>query len=107
MNSSFWHWVVRSVGLLLLSGLLLSVSCHPYRLPTPQGPSQPKVKRGVLKPKGDENADGTVTSNEKTELKVQRNSYDKNGLLKKEKYERRRLKKKVGYRSFLGIPLPF
>jgi hypothetical protein len=42
-----------------------------------------------------------------TALKGQRNSYDKNGMLKKKKYERRRLKRKVGQRMLFGHPLPF
>jgi hypothetical protein len=41
-----------------------------------------------------------------TALKGQRNSYDKNGLLKKKKYERRRIKRKTGQRMLFGRPFP-
>ena len=93
-----------AVWLLVLSGSL-TTACHSHRIPNPTGPPQPKVKKAA---KGavdaTEAADGTTTA---PAPKPQRNSYDKNGLLKKPKYERRRLKRKVGQREFLGIPLPF
>ena len=44
---------------------------------------------------------------EKEAVKTEKNSYDKQGLLKKPKYERRKLKRKVGQRKFRGIVLPF
>jgi hypothetical protein len=92
------------LALLLLSGLM-SVTCHPYRIPNPKGPPQPKVHKAK---KGDavEAADGTSTGST-TVAKPIKNSYDKHELLKKPKYKRRRLKQKVGPRRFLGIPLPF
>ncbi|MBD2714095.1 hypothetical protein KBK19_03500 [Microvirga sp. STR05] len=95
------------VTLCLLLGLLLaSCQSHRYALPSPQGPPQPKVKKAA-KGADDANADGSSTSAEPVEVKIQKNSYTKNGLLKKPKYERRKLKKKVGQRKFLGFTLPF
>jgi len=91
----------------LLSGLLLlaETGCHRYAMPSPKGPPQPKVKKAA---KGaDANADGSAASTEPVDVKPQKNSYDKNGLLKKPKYERRRRTHKVGQRKFLGIVLPF
>ncbi|WP_152981664.1 hypothetical protein [Hymenobacter sp. AT01-02] len=98
----------RRLSLLLLAALLLlsAPACHRYRLPSPKGPPQPKVKKAA--PTSDnQSADGRDMSVDKGEVKTQKNSYDKNGLLKKPKYERRRLKRKVGQRKFLGITLPF
>lgn len=98
----------RGLLLLVLSLWLLGTqtSCHRYRIPSPTGPPQPKVKKAAT---GDANqsADGRVLENSSSDLKIQHNSYDKNGLLKKKKYERRRLKHKVGQRKFMGIVLPF
>ena len=95
------------VTLCLLLGLLLAAcQSHRYALPSPQGPPQPKVKKAA-KGADDANADGNTTSAEPVEVKIQKNGYTKNGLLKKPKYERRKLKKKVGQRTFLGITLPF
>jgi hypothetical protein len=91
------------VGLVLLSGLL-SVTCHPYRLPNPKAPPRPKVSKA--KKPGSEMADGNSASSG-TEVKPVKNSYDKHGLMKKPKYERRRLKTKVGQRKILGLTLPF
>ncbi|MBC6697315.1 hypothetical protein [Hymenobacter sp. BT190] len=93
------------VTLCLLGALLAGSSCHRYALPSPKGPPQPKVKRSA-RGAADANADGTADA-APAEVKTQKNSYTKNGLLKKPKYERRRLKRKVGQRKFLGITLPF
>ncbi|MBT9395445.1 hypothetical protein KLP40_19935 [Hymenobacter sp. NST-14] len=102
--SAFWG---RRLGLLsLAAGLLLTApACHRYRLPSPKGPPQAKVKKA--KKPTNESADGRALDVEKEAVKAQKNSYDKKGLLKKPKLERRRLKRKVGPRRFLGIPLPF
>lgn len=98
---------MKQVGILLLSLTLLAGSgCHRYAMPSPKGPPQPKVKKAA-KGSADANADGTAGSSEPVEVKIQKNSYTKNGLLKKPKYERRKLKKKVGQRKFLGFTLPF
>ncbi|GAA3998420.1 hypothetical protein GCM10022408_06530 [Hymenobacter fastidiosus] len=96
----------RVLGLLLLS-CLLSVTCHPYRIPNPTGPPQPRVRKAsrAAKP-ADESADGRSAAGA-TEAKPMRNSYDRHEMLKKPKYKRRRLKHKVGQRKFLGITLPF
>lgn len=92
--------------LLLAAGLLLTApACRSYRIPDPKGPPQPKVKKA--KNPGNESADGRALDVEKESVKTQKNSYDKNGLLKKPKMERRRLKHKVGQRKFLGFTLPF
>jgi hypothetical protein len=93
--------------LLLLSALLLLASCqsHRYALPSPTGPPQPKVKKSARS--ADQNADGSAASTEVADVKTQKNSYDKNGLLKKPKYQRRKLTRKVGQRKFLGFVLPF
>ncbi|MCB2406685.1 hypothetical protein [Hymenobacter lucidus] len=93
----------RVLGLVLMC-FLMSVSCHPYRIPNPKGPPQPKVHKA--KTADTEAADGRSTD-VTTEAKPIKNSYDKNGILKKPKYNSRRLKKKVGQRKFLGITLPF
>ncbi|SHL42057.1 hypothetical protein SAMN02746009_02723 [Hymenobacter psychrotolerans DSM 18569] len=92
--------------MLCLLTLLAGSGCHRYALPSPKGPPQPKVKKAA-KGSADANADGTAASSEPVEVKIQKNSYTKNGLLKKPKYERRKLKKKVGQRRFLGFTLPF
>ena len=91
-----------------MSSLLLLGACqsHRYALPSPKGPPQPKVKKSARR-SADENADGTAVSVAAAEVKPQKNSYDKNGLLKKPKYARRKLTRKVGQRKFLGIVLPF
>lgn len=98
----------RRVRLLLLAGLLLlaAPACHRYRLPSPTGPPQPKTKKAAAS-SDNQSADGRDMSVEKEEVKTQKNSYDKDGLLKKPKYERRRIRRKVGQRKFLGIVLPF
>jgi hypothetical protein len=83
---------------LLAFALTLTTACRPYRLPSPQAPPQPKATTNT----GDNGGAAPVTA-----LKGQRNSYDKNGLLKKKKYERRRLKHKSGQRMIFGRPLPF
>ncbi|MCB2376567.1 hypothetical protein LGH70_03175 [Hymenobacter sp. BT635] len=94
----------RVVGGVALGFLLMAGGgCRPYRMPNPTGPPQPKVKAVN---KDEVSADGRSTG-ATTEMKPIKNNYDKNGLLKKPKYERRRLKKKVGQRTFLGITLPF
>ncbi|MCC3156515.1 hypothetical protein LJ737_04655 [Hymenobacter sp. 15J16-1T3B] len=80
---------------------------HPYRIPNPKGPVV-KVKKSKKKdPDATEAADGSTTDASAEPAKVQKNSYDKNGLLKKPKMNRRKLKKKIGQRRFLGITLPF
>ncbi|TGE09689.1 hypothetical protein [Hymenobacter fodinae] len=96
----------RRLGLLLVAGLLLLIApaCHSYRIPNPKGPPQPKVKKAAA---DNQAANGQALSVEKEDVKTQKNSYDKQGLLKKPKYERRRVKRKVGQRKFLGIVLPF
>lgn len=90
---------------LLVLLLLLGAACRPYRLPTPKGPPQPKAKKA--RNVDNESADGRALVVEKEAVKTEKNSYDKNGLLKKPKYERRRLKHKVGQRKFMGIVLPW
>lgn len=95
----------RCLPLLALAGLLmLAPACRPYRIPNPTGPPQPKVKKA--RSAGNESADGRALDVEKEAVKTQKNSYDKNGLLKKPKYERRKVKRKVGQRKVLGITLP-
>ncbi|RPD49601.1 hypothetical protein DNI29_02020 [Hymenobacter sediminis] len=95
----------RRLPLLLLVGALAVASaCRPYRIPSPTGPPQPKVKKG--KNVDNQSADGRALDVEKEAVKTQKNSYDKNGLLKKPKYERRKVKRKVGQRKILGIMLP-
>lgn len=101
MIHTSWRSARTAVWLLLLSGFL-ATACHSHRIPNPTGPPQPKVK-AAKSADGTEAADGSTTA----PPKPQRNSYDKNGLLKKPKYERRRVKRKVGQRKFLGIILPF
>lgn len=91
------------LGLALLS-TLLSVTCHPYRIPNPTGPPRPKVHKA--KKTETETAAGTNETST-TEVKPIKNSYDKREMLKKPKYNRRKLKHKVGQRKFLGITLPF
>lgn len=83
---------------LFVLALTFTTACRPYRLPSPQAPPQPKAQTST----GDNGGAAPVV-----ELKGQHNSYDKNGLLKKKKYERRRLKRKVGQRMLFGRPLPF
>ncbi len=98
---------LKNLFILLTSGFLLLAACqsHRYALPSPKGPPQPKVKKAA-KGSVDENADGTAVD-ATVEVKPQKNSYDKDGLLKKPKYERRKLVRKVGQRKFLGFVLPF
>ncbi|RTQ45823.1 hypothetical protein EJV47_23615 [Hymenobacter gummosus] len=95
--------------LVLLAGPALS-GCrlfHPYRIPNPQGPTVKKKKVKKADPDATEAADGSTTDTSAEPPKVQKNSYDKNGLLKKPKLNRRKLKKKIGPRRILGIPVPF
>ncbi|UPL48789.1 hypothetical protein [Hymenobacter sublimis] len=94
---------VRLVVLVALL-LLTAPACHRYRLPSPTGPPQPKVKKASNP--DNQSADGRALDVEKEAVKTKKNSYDKQGLLKKPKYERRRLKHKVGQRKILGITLP-
>ncbi|WP_426493493.1 hypothetical protein [Hymenobacter sp. 102] len=92
--------------LLVAAALLLSApACHSYRIPNPKGPPQPKVKKAQNADNA--SADGRVLDVEKEAVKTEKNSYDKNGLLKKPKMARRRVKHKVGQRKFLGFVLPF
>ncbi|RSK37354.1 hypothetical protein [Hymenobacter metallilatus] len=96
----------RHLPLLLVMAVLLAApACHSYRIPNPEGPPRPKVKKNQNP--ANESADGRALDVEKEAVKTQKNSYDKNGLLKKPKMERRRLKHKVGQRKILGITLPF
>lgn len=102
----YFSGAFRPTLLLVAVLLLLSASaCHSYRIPNPTGPPQPKVKKA--KNVDNQAANGQALSVEKEAVKTQKNSYDKQGLLKKPKYERRRVKRKVGQRKFLGIVLPF
>lgn len=82
---------------VLVSSLGLTSGCHRYRIPDPKGPPQPKVKLG----KADSN--GTGMSEAVSSLKTDKKSYDKQGLLKQKKYERRKLTRKVGQRKIFGI----
>ena len=91
---------------LLLAMLLVGAGCHRYALPSPKGPPQPKVKKAA-KGSDEANDDGSSASTDPAEMKIEKNSYDKKGLLKKPKYERRIRKRKVGQRKFLGFTLPF
>ncbi|MCR5888464.1 hypothetical protein LRS06_11940 [Hymenobacter sp. J193] len=91
---TFFHLL----GTVLLVGCLgLSSGCHRYRIPDPKGPPQPKVKLG----KADSNGSGL--SEAVSSLKTEKKSYDKQGLLKQKKYERRKLTRKVGQRKIFGI----
>ena len=101
-HNSMKRFVTLCLPLLLL--LLLGSGCHRYALPTPKGPPQPKVKKIAS---ADQNGDGTALTTAPSEVKTQKNSYDKNGLLKKPRYARRRVEHKVGQRRFLGFTLPF
>ncbi|QIX61385.1 hypothetical protein HER32_09425 [Hymenobacter sp. BT18] len=83
--------------LALVGCLALSTGCHRYRIPDPKGPPQPKVKLG----KADSNGSGM--SEAVSSLKTDKKSYDKQGLLKQKKYERRKLTRKVGQRKIFGI----
>jgi hypothetical protein len=94
-----------SVGLLAASLLLAAPACHSYRIPNPKGPPQPKVKKALNADNA--SADGRALDVEKEAVKTEKNSYDKHGLLKKPKMERRRVRHKVGQRKFLGFVLPF
>lgn len=99
----------RLLLLLLLAGPALT-GCrlfHPYRIPNPKGPVVTVKKAKKKDPNATEAADGTTTDAAADPPKVQRNSYDKNGLLKKPKLNRRKLKKKIGPVRVLGIPIPF
>ncbi|WP_157547690.1 hypothetical protein [Hymenobacter sp. DG25A] len=83
--------------LVLACALMLGTGCHRYRIPSPKGPPQPKVKLGKA------GKNGTGMSAAVAELKTPKKSFDKQGLLKQKKYERRKLKHKVGQRKFMGI----
>lgn len=96
-------WRPRALLLAVLV-LLAASGCHSYRIPSPTGPPQPKVKKASNP--DNQSADGRALDVEKEAVKTQKNSYDKDGLLKKPKYERRRVKRKVGQRKILGIMLP-
>lgn len=97
----------QQIGLWLLAAWLVAAApaCRPYRLPSPTGPPQPKIKKA--KNPDNQAADGRALEVEKEAVKTKKNSYTKEGLLKKPKYERRRLKHKVGQRKIFGITLPF
>ncbi|TGE15948.1 hypothetical protein [Hymenobacter elongatus] len=100
-------FLFRGLRRLLALGLLsclLSVTCHPYRIPNPTGPPRPKVTKA--KKVDNEAADGR-SLDVATEAKPIKNRYDKHDMLKKPKYKSRRLKKKVGQRTIFGFPLPF
>ncbi|HEX8350697.1 MAG TPA: hypothetical protein VF598_12105 [Hymenobacter sp.] len=105
MTSFFLRRARLAAQLLLLTSLLTTAACHSYRIPSPTGPPQPKQ----TKAKPAKNADGEAAADGTAVVapKPQRNSYDKNGLMKKPKYERRRVRHKVGQRKFLGFILPF
>lgn len=86
------------LGTVLLFGCLaLSTGCHRYRIPDPKGPPQPKVKLGKAE------SNGSGLSEAVSSLKTEKKSYDKQGLLKQKKYERRKLTRKVGQRKIFGI----
>lgn len=95
---------IRSLLLVLLSGwlLLAHTGCHRYHISDPKGPPQPKMKKAAATA-SEQSADGRDQSKSQAEAPPQHNSYDKQGLLKKKKYERRRLTRKVGQYRFLGI----
>ncbi|NVO85596.1 hypothetical protein [Hymenobacter terrestris] len=101
-NSGRW----LSMG-LVAALLLAAPACqrHPYRIPDPKGPPIAKVKRN--RTPGNESADGRVLDVEREAVKMPKNRLDNQGLVKKPKHERRRLKRKVGQRKFLGFVLPF
>lgn len=87
----------RWPSVLVLAVLLLcSTGCHRFRIPDPKGPPQPKVKLG----KAEKN--GTGLSTAVSELKTSKKGFDKQGLLKQKKYERRKLTHKVGQRKIFG-----
>jgi hypothetical protein len=93
----------RLLVVVLLAGPALS-GCrlfHPYRIPDPKGPPQPHSTKKKSGKDATEAADGSTTDTSSEPAKVQKNSYDKGGLLKKPKLKRRRLKHKVGQRKFL------
>lgn len=102
MITSFLCKARTAVWLLVLS-CLLTTACHSHRIPSPTGPPQPKKVKASKTADATETADGSTA----TAPPPQHNSYDKNGLLKKPKLERRRVKHKVGQLKFLGIVLPF
>lgn len=88
-----------SLGVCLLGA---PIGCHSHRIPNPTGPAQSKTKKttGTTDKQG---ADSQGTETAQAATKPQRNSYDKNGILKKKKYARRRLTHKNGQHYFLGI----
>lgn len=88
---------------LVLSGwlLLAQTGCHRYHISDPKGPPQPKMKKAAASATDTgQSADGPA---EAEAAPPQHNSYDKEGLLKKKKYTRRHLTRKVGQYRFLGI----
>lgn len=108
MKASFLagRWLAM-LGLAAASLLAPACQRHPYRIPDPTAPPQPIVKRN-RKP-ANESADGRALDVEREAVRTKKNVLDKKtGLVKKPKYERRRLKRKTGgARKFLGITLPF
>ncbi|UYZ58021.1 hypothetical protein [Hymenobacter latericus] len=100
---------VRRLGWLLLVLMLVAgpalQSCRPYRLPNPSGPVTKKTKTKKKDPEATEMADGSTGTASTEAPKIQKNSYDKNGLLKKPKYKRRRLAK-PGEKFILGVRIP-
>ena len=99
----------RWPGLVVLAAaLLLAPACQrrPYRITDPQGRApQPRVR--AARTPGNEAADGRALDMEREALQAKKKGLDKNGLVKKPKLERRRLKRKSGPRRILGVPLPF
>lgn len=93
----------RPAQVLIVSGLLLAAGCHPYRIPNPTGPPVPKVKQWARADVQADDAAATTTSTSKP----QRNAYDKDGLVKKPQYKRRRVRSKPNQRTILGIKSPF
>ena len=93
-------------GLLLLSLSLCLLGplpgCHSHRIPNPTGPAQPKTKKTAGNDAG-QSADGQMSGAMQAERRTEHNSYDKNGILKKKKYARRRLTHKNGQHYFMGI----
>ena len=95
---------LRGLLLLGLSLCLLGplLGCHSHRIPNPTGPAQPKAKKTAGTDAG-QGADGQMSGAMQAERRTEHNSYNKNGILKKKKYARRRLTHKTGQHYFLGI----
>lgn len=100
-------WQLCLVLILAGPGLSGCRLFHPYRIPNPKGPVVKHKKVKKSDPDATEAADGSTTDASADPPKVQKNSYNGDGLLKKSKLKRRRLKKKIGQRKFMGIILPF